>query len=266
MRRLFYLIMLAAKDTDSCVTMTCLVDKNISEEERAACITGASRITLLFLGMPMYLAAIHLGYDSEVWAPVESVLKVAATDDYRVRVRTFQGTRTCLESRHFPDDMSFTVFIVTGSIKEWLMSLQSYGIHPDQVPLRDDGSIERSDYQQLLQNQRVKERLLDPALTRRHIKSSGPFDVVFGKGSRYQDHEGNVRLRRMISDCRKTYDKMKRGEKSVLIRDIVDTVKQSSGLFLKEDGEEGWIVVDDEAATTKVGAVFRTMRSQEKEL
>ena len=52
----------------------------------------------------------------------------------------------------------------------------------------------------------------------------------------------------------------------IVIQEIVDTVKQSTGLFLKEDGEEGWIVVDDEAAGKKVGAVFRTMRAHEANL
>ena len=144
------------------------------------------------------------------------------------------------------------------------MSLQSYGILPDQVPLRDDGTIEQSEYQQLLRNHRVKERKHYPTIP--HIKSPGPFDVVFGKGSRYQEHEGNVRLRRLIADCRKTYDKTNRGKKYIVIQEILDTVKQYSGLFLKEDGEEGWIVVDDEAAAKKIGNVFRTMRSQDKKI
>ena len=117
--------------------------------------------------------------------------------------------------------------------------------------------IETSAFRQMLRNCRARERLSHAASS---IKSPGPFDVIFGKGSRYQEHEGNVRLRRLISDCRKKYEKTRRGEKFILVQEIVHTVKQSTGLFLKEDGGE-WIVVDDEAAAKKVGAVFRTMRS-----
>lgn len=73
---------------------------------------------------------------------------------------------------------------------------------------------------------------------------------------------GNVKFRAFIADCKKTYEKTKRGEKHVVIQEIVDTVKQSSGLFLKADDED-WIVVDDAAASYKVGAVFRTLRTLE---
>ena len=45
-----------------------------------------------------------------------------------------------------------------------------------------------------------------------------------------------------------------------MVQEIVDTVKQSSGLFLRMD-DGGWVVVDDSAAAYKVGAVFRTLRA-----
>lgn len=74
---------------------------------------------------------------------------------------------------------------------------------------------------------------------------------------------GNVKFRNFIADCRKSYEKAKRGEKLRLAQEIVDTVKQSSGLFLKGDGANGWVVVDDASACSKVGAVFRTLRTIE---
>ena len=115
----------------------------------------------------------------------------------------------------------------------------------------------------MLRQQRVKERRSYSPMMIRHIKSPGPFDVIFGKGSRYQDHEGNVRLRKMLTGCRKTYDKAKRGEKRIFMQEVVDTVKQASGFFLKNDGPEGWAIVDDETAASKVGAMFRTMRASD---
>ena len=79
---------------------------------------------------------------------------------------------------------------------------------------------------------------------------------------RFTPTSGNVKFRGFIADCRKTYEKTKRGKKYHLVQEIVDTVKQSSGLFLKAD-DEGWIVVDDAAAGFKVGALFRTLRTQD---
>lgn len=140
--------------------------------------------------------------------------------------------------------------------------MKSFGIQPHQVPLRDDGTIDRSECQQMLRNCRVRERRSYPMV--RRIKSPGPFDVLFGKGCRQQEHEGNVRLRKMIAECRKTYDKTERSEKHVMVQEVVDTVRQSTGLFLKEDGD-GWIVVDDdEAPAKKVGAIFRSLRAQDR--
>lgn len=69
-----------------------------------------------------------------------------------------------------------------------------------------------------------------------------------------------MKFRRFVSDCRLAYEKTRRGQKYLLVDEIVETVKQSSGLFLKAD-DKGWVVVDDDAAAFKVGAVFRTLRS-----
>lgn len=77
---------------------------------------------------------------------------------------------------------------------------------------------------------------------------------------RVQNHIGNVKLRGLIADCRKTYEKTDTGMKHTVTGAIVDTVKQSSGLFFKSD-DEAWILVDDAAARAKVSAQFRTLRT-----
>jgi hypothetical protein len=84
-------------------------------------------------------------------------------------------------------------------------------------------------------------------------------DVLFGKGSRNQDHAGNKKFRALIADCLKSYEKAKKGEKLILAQAIVDTVIESSGMFLKPDGDV-WIPVENDAARTKVSVAFRTMR------
>lgn len=161
--------------------------------------------------------------------------------------------------------------------------MKSVGIQPEQLPRRACRSDDNSVNIQFLKAHRAKERMVYP--TRRRVGVPGPNDVLFGKGSRFQDHvgkaihhqlitplanrlltfllataSGNIKFRNFIAGCRKKYEKTQRGEKQVLTQEIVDAVKQSSGLFLKADGD-GWIVVDDTAAAYKVGAVFRTLRS-----
>jgi hypothetical protein len=77
-------------------------------------------------------------------------------------------------------------------------------------------------------------------------------DVLFGKG--------NKKFRALIADCQKSYEKAKKGEKISLAQEIVDTVIESSGMFLKPDGDV-WLPVENDAARTKVSVAFRTLRS-----
>jgi hypothetical protein len=84
-------------------------------------------------------------------------------------------------------------------------------------------------------------------------------DVLFGKGTPIQNHVGNKKFRALIVDCQKRYEKAKKGEKIILAQEIVDSVIESSGMFLKLDGEM-WLSVGDDAAKTKVSTSFRTLR------
>jgi hypothetical protein len=84
-------------------------------------------------------------------------------------------------------------------------------------------------------------------------------DVLFGKGLPIQNHVGNKKLRGLVAVCQKRYEKAKRGEKIILAQEIVDTVIESSGMFLKPAGEI-WLPVENDAARTKVSVAFRTLR------
>ena len=89
------------------------------------------------------------------------------------------------------------------------------------------------------------------------------YDVLMGKGSSTQSFVGNKRLRHLALACQKQYDKAPRGTKNVLVQELVDTVKQASGMFLKKDGD-AWIEVDNATAHQKVAALFRTNRMQQR--
>jgi hypothetical protein len=88
-------------------------------------------------------------------------------------------------------------------------------------------------------------------------------DVLFGKGTPIQNHVGNKKLRALIEDCQKRYEKAQKREKTILAQAIVDTVIESSGMFLKPDGDM-WLSVDNDAARTKVSAAFRTLRMDQR--
>jgi hypothetical protein len=116
-------------------------------------------------------------------------------------------------------------------------------------------------YRQRLVRQRRQERLSQPQRTTIYVPMSR--DVLFGKGAPIQNHVGNKKFRALISDCQKRYEKAKRGEKILLAQEIVDTVIESSGMFLKPDGDV-WLPVGNDAAKTKVSTLFRTLRMDQR--
>ena len=85
--------MVAARDADSVVVMVSLMNKNISQKEPGLSQNAAFMATRLFRGMPIRWSAIHFGYNSEMWVPVDSAVKLSSLDANRIRCRTFQGER-----------------------------------------------------------------------------------------------------------------------------------------------------------------------------
>ncbi|KAL3926587.1 MAG: hypothetical protein SGBAC_013413, partial [Bacillariaceae sp.] len=141
---------------------------------------------------------------------------------------------------------------------EVLSSLRGYGIESDNLPLNGDGRLtDLEDFRQSLVLQRAKERLRYPRRSRIHVPCM--FDVLFGKGTPYQNHAGNRQLRSMVSEQQKKYDKSERGEKLAVAQGIVENIIHNAGMFLKPDGNT-WIAVGNDTARTKVSATFRTLR------
>lgn len=150
----------------------------------------------------------------------------------------------------------------TGSHQECLSNLRSHGIDPGTIPISLDGKpIELDAFQQSLRQQRRRERLSKPRRSKILVPSE--YDVLLGKGSATQNFIGNKRLRQIASDCQKQYDKAPRGTKNAIVQELVDTVLQASGMFLRKDGD-AWIAVDNATAHQKVAALFRTNRMQQR--
>jgi hypothetical protein len=99
-------------------------------------------------------------------------------------------------------------------------------------------------------------------LTRVLVTQVRPFDVLLGRGRRFQQHEGNQRFQSIIDENKYLYNSFQsRYEKTSTTRDIVNLIKTSSeeiGRFLKFDSAiREWVKVDDEVARVKVGQALR---------
>lgn len=121
--------------------------------------------------------------------------------------------------------------------------------------------IDDPDYRLQLRNQRKVERLTQPR--RSAIREPSDYDVLLGKGFSTQNHFGNKEFRQLVASKHTVYDGAEKGAKLQIAQDIVDIVHQSSGMFLKQEGEL-WIPVDNSVARTKVSAAFRTLRHDKR--
>lgn len=145
-----------------------------------------------------------------------------------------------------------------GCFDDSINAIKAQGIDTESFPIDGEGNVSTENHHEWLEAQRRKERQVEPKRNRVHVP--GSFDVLFGKGSPLQNHRGNIKFRGLIADCRKAYEKADKVKKRRIIEEIVSTVRESSGLFLRADGNGMWIDVDDKAACMKVGSLFRTLR------
>lgn len=192
------------------------------------------KLCQLMRGLPCRLSAIHFCYDSMAWSPLMVTIKMAFNAFTRIRMRSHYGSHA-----------------------KCMAALQGYGIQPCFFPIKEGGIMETKHWKTWLESQRRKERRTLPRRSR--IFVPGTFDVLFGKGSPLQNHTGNVKLRGLIADVKATYEKTEKGRKNEVTQAVIEIVKESSGLFLKQDGDV-WIVVDDAAAQLKVSTLFRSLR------
>lgn len=68
-----------------------------------------------------------------------------------------------------------------------------------------------------------------------YVTDINPYDVLFGRGSGPNDHEGNIRFRDMVSQRKEEYMATNhRQTKATIAKTIVDTVLANNGRFLKK--------------------------------
>ncbi|CAJ1965019.1 unnamed protein product [Cylindrotheca closterium] len=193
------------------------------------------KLSKLNEGSPMYMSALHLCYSEETWEGLHALVKTSLSQKNQARCRVHHGT-----------------------VLECLERLRGNGIDPSSIPVNDRGEItDHFEDSQRLEKQRCLERLKYPIRSTIGV----PFceDVLLGKGTPFQIHTGNRKLRKIVVDRHKEYEKAKKGRKKVIAQECVDAIRSNGGLFLKQDGNK-WFVVDIEVAIKKVGALFRSLR------
>ena len=152
-----------------------------------------------------------------------------------------------------------------GSLQERFLSLMTFGIPVNVLPLQKDGNTEL-EYHKLWLEQRkrleAKQRNNESPQELTYV-IPGPKDILFGRDKLAQSHPGNVHYLNLISKYQDLYDNAGTKEKRFVISScILCNIKESGARFLKFDGY-GWVVADDTTARYKVTNAFRSYRKKQ---
>ena len=215
----------------------------------------------LLNALPLRFEAMHICHDKLIAQALVAVIKTALGPFMKIRTRTHYGT--CVYNGNTPKFADcLTTMVFPGTHKETLESLATFGINPNEIPISEEGEITNLEsVRQRLRKQRARERVTQPRRNRIYVPSDE--DVLLGKGVPFQNHPGNERFRTMIVDRLKEYEKASKKEKVQIAKDILNTVHQNTGLFLRKDGDS-WVCVADDIAHQKISTTFRSYRRNVK--
>jgi hypothetical protein len=149
---------------------------------------------------------------------------------------------------------------------ECIYILLTFGIASELLPIKaGKHKINVSDFKMWIrtrsQLEKKKARDAIDKGSNQSISLAGQYDVLFGRGKLCQNNPGNIRLRKLIDASRGKYETAKILEKTLIAEQIVQSVKDLSSRFLKQDCKGGgWIEVDEAAARDKISHIFRDKR------
>lgn len=139
-----------------------------------------------------------------------------------------------------------------------MKALSSYGIPTYALPFEVNGNVCRENHVTFFKRQKdLEEKRHD-----RHVSElviPGPFDVLVGRTKLCRDHIGTARYRNLVAKYRDFHEQASNFDKTAMAFMIINIVKESSGRFLKDNGD-GWVEVDDNTAREKVSQCFRSFR------
>ncbi|CAB9512217.1 expressed unknown protein [Seminavis robusta] len=83
-------------------------------------------------------------------------------------------------------------------------------------------------------------------------------DVLSGRGSKFNAHEGNMTFRALVSKYKKAYQCAQRSAKRKLVGKLVHFVREGRGRFLQQDKSDGmWYEIGDDKAYSKLAQLLR---------
>jgi hypothetical protein len=136
----------------------------------------------------------------------------------------------------------------------------TFGITDSLMPVSAVGEVNNVVHLVWLERRRRSESETEEENALSNTVEPLPSDVLLGRGKLIQGHVGNQCYRTIIESHRGRYEQALKVEKTFIAKEIVQTVKNVGGRFLKQKTDGGWVEVDTEVARDKVSHSFRNRR------
>mmetsp|Transcript_8324 Transcript_8324/g.23960 ORF Transcript_8324/g.23960 Transcript_8324/m.23960 type:complete len:584 (-) Transcript_8324:216-1967(-) len=202
--------------------------------------------------IPIKVPAFHFCYNDPGIAPMMSLVKLSIGKAGRMRFRAHFGSET-----------------------ECMYKLKTFGIPVEAFPLQGDRSRIDSTYYIKYINDRCEMERNEDFNNRRDqgdnakgIEFPTEHCVLLGRGRTFQTHPGNLKLAALIESCMNWHKIAGRyGEKATISKEILQTIRQNGGRFLKRDAaKQMWVEVAESVAFEKVMYGFRTKTKRSRAL
>ena len=143
---------------------------------------------------------------------------------------------------------------ITEHYRDWAMNIESDASKAYAPSLRNDIADEA-----MVQSPSLSMRsggVAPEELPKGYLPS--PADVCCGRGKKNWRHHGNAMFRKLIHANVAGYMKATtKNDKTLVVKSIVDIIRQNGGRFLKKDSEGVWHDIGDSQAKEKVGHSLR---------
>lgn len=241
-RALFYIMMTALEDEETQKSGFVMVGYNCGPR-RVIDRKSAFAILSMRRNLPVRIVTTHYCHDDFKTRPMMTVAMLVMGASQRVRFRA-----------HY------------GPFQKNRIKLDTYGIPTKALPINDDGEPKTKYHKNWLKLRREHEA---HSAINAIGGGQGPIlvvipsrlDVLFGRGRPIQEHFGNLRYHALLDCYMDAYERAKKFDKKKIAMQIVRTVQEHGGRFLKQESA-GWEVVEDNnVSLKKVAHGFRSLRT-----
>ena len=265
LRVFYYLMMVATATTESQLRGVVIVVFNmIGANDREE----TWRNTTLLWSLPVKVCAFHVCHDANPNTKGLTALAVSAVNTcIRMRVRVHEGA--LIENLYQLQTFGISnkvLAIEPGndkvdnvSHKAWIdRRSQEEGFETDKVTSMDQDNISAMVASTLIPFV-SSQNAADSRTTSSSIVPTSD-DVLFGRGKNSMTHPGNVRMREIIESKLGEYESSRQLAKTKISSQVVHSIKDAGGRFLKQDASGNWEEVDTETCRDKISHLFRDQR------